>query len=105
MKPTKPKHTPRFDDVRMRYETGKPTCYVIDGISAENAENIRGLIAAAPEMLDAIEHGINECMRAYKVTAKLETQDHPQGAFLNELIMRLNETLKSAKAKATGGAE
>lgn len=61
------------------------------------------LIAACPELVAVVEHAIKECMRAYKVTTKLETRDVEGGAYLNELVMRLNEELKTALKKATGG--
>lgn len=60
------------------------------------------LIAAAPEMLEALERGVSELMKAYKVTTKLEMQDVDGGAFVNETVMRLNEVLKNAIAKARG---
>lgn len=80
----------------------------VDGLAESNANptpqaeaNAR-LIASAPEMLETLDHGVNELMRAYKMTSKLEMQDHEYGAILNELVMRLNEELKTAIAKAKG---
>lgn len=72
-----------------------------EGVCLTNHANA-ALIAAAPEMYEALEHGISELMRAYKMTSKLEMEDHKFGAPLNETIMRLNEALKAARNKARG---
>lgn len=113
MSNSKPKHTPGpwngieynspeldaigFDTVRIKNHECESVCIT-------NRANAR-LIAAAPDALAVINHAISECMHAYKMTSKLEVQDHPFGAALNELIMRLNEELKAVRSKATGGAE
>jgi len=60
------------------------------------------LITAAPELLEVCNHAIVELMRAYQMTKYLEMEDHKFGVALNELVMRLNEDLKTARAKAEG---
>lgn len=70
--------------------------------SMEPSSEDAALIAAAPEMYSALESGIEQLMRAYKMTSKLELQDHPYGASLNELVMRLNENFKDILKVARG---
>lgn len=85
------------------YNQDMETVATVEGDWQTNEPFMRAqLFAAAPEMLEALEHGIEQLMAAYKVTTKLEMQDIENGAYLNEIIMRLNEVLKSARNKARG---
>lgn len=91
------KHTksPRFDDIRMRYQTGKPTQYHIAGITADNAENIRQLIATAPELLAALEKAYRDvCENKRYYPDQGDVNPHPFIKEIETIIAKAKGNIK-----------